>query len=169
MFDLFSPFGSVFIGWVNERSAFVALQNSENIKKAAGQLVGVSGRDYKVYFYSTYVNQLSKSNKQSIAMNNSKGDSNKSKNENDLNSSNEKRKRNKDNGKSTGKDSGSGSDSSKDIKKIKTEWVLISILVCLFILFLEPFILLFINLREKIDVPSNANGKFDIYYQLFDG
>ena len=41
-------------------SAFVALQNADNVKKAAGQLVGVSGRDYRVYFYSTYVNQLSK-------------------------------------------------------------------------------------------------------------
>ena len=31
--------------------------------QAAGQLVGVSGRDYRVYFYHTYLNQLSKNNK----------------------------------------------------------------------------------------------------------
>ena len=34
-----------------------------NNKKAAGQLVGVSGRDYRVYFYSTYISQLGKNNK----------------------------------------------------------------------------------------------------------
>lgn len=60
IFDLFSPFGSVHIGWINDTSAFVAIQNHDNVKKAASQLVGVSGRDYKCYFYSTYVKMLSK-------------------------------------------------------------------------------------------------------------
>lgn len=60
IFDLFSPFGSVHIGWNNDTSAFVAIHNQDNVKKAASQLVGVSGRDYKCYFYSTYVNRLSK-------------------------------------------------------------------------------------------------------------
>lgn len=31
-----------------------------NSIKVTGQLVGVSGRDYRVYFYKTYVNQISK-------------------------------------------------------------------------------------------------------------
>jgi hypothetical protein len=60
IFDLFSPYGAVHIGWINDTSAFVAIQNQDNVKKAAGQLVGVTGRDFKCYFYSTYVKQLSK-------------------------------------------------------------------------------------------------------------
>jgi len=35
------------------------------IFKAAAQLVGVCGREYRVYFYSTYINQ-SKNKKQSV-------------------------------------------------------------------------------------------------------
>ena len=60
LFDLFSPYGSVHIGWINDTSAFVAIQNQDNVKKAAAQMVGVTGRDFKCYFYSTYVKQLSK-------------------------------------------------------------------------------------------------------------
>jgi hypothetical protein len=60
IYDLFSSFGSVFIGWIDDTSAYVALQNPENTKKAAGQLVGLAGREYRVYFYSTHQNQLSK-------------------------------------------------------------------------------------------------------------
>lgn len=60
IFDLFSPFGAVYVGWIDDKSAFVALQNLDNVKKAAGQLIGVTGRDNRVYFYQTYVNQLSK-------------------------------------------------------------------------------------------------------------
>ena len=33
IYDLFSPFGSIFIAWLNDTSAFVAIQNPENIKK----------------------------------------------------------------------------------------------------------------------------------------
>lgn len=57
IYDLFSSFGSIFIGWIDDTSAFVALQNPENTKKAAGQLVGVSGREFRVYFYTTYLNK----------------------------------------------------------------------------------------------------------------
>jgi hypothetical protein len=62
LYDLFGAFGSIYIGWIDDSSAFVALQNADNTKKAAAQLVGVTGRDYKVYFYSTYQNQLNKVN-----------------------------------------------------------------------------------------------------------
>lgn len=58
--DLFNPYGSVYVGWIDDKSSFVALQNLENVKKAASHLVGVTGRDYKVYFYQTFINQLSK-------------------------------------------------------------------------------------------------------------
>jgi len=60
IFDLFSSYGAVYVAWIDDKSAFVALQNLDNVKKAAGQLVGVTGRDYRVYFYQTYINQLSK-------------------------------------------------------------------------------------------------------------
>jgi poly(A)-specific ribonuclease len=68
--DLFSSFGTVFIGWIDDSSAFVALQNQENIKKAAGQLIGLSGRDYRVYFYSTYQkNKLNKNDSKKFNQN----------------------------------------------------------------------------------------------------
>lgn len=38
----------------------MAIQNQDNVKKAAAQMVGVTGREFKCYFYSTYVKQLSK-------------------------------------------------------------------------------------------------------------
>lgn len=66
LYDLFSPFGSIFIAWINDTSAFVAIQNPDNIKKAAGQLVGLSGREYRVYFYSTYQNQFNKIKSNSV-------------------------------------------------------------------------------------------------------
>jgi len=66
IYDLFAPFGSIFIAWVDEKSSFVALQNVDNVKKAAAQLVGVSGREYRVYFYHTYVNQLNKNKGKSV-------------------------------------------------------------------------------------------------------
>lgn len=33
LYDLFSPYGSIFIGWIDDKSAFVALQNLDNVKK----------------------------------------------------------------------------------------------------------------------------------------
>jgi hypothetical protein len=119
IFDLFSPFGQVYVGWIGDGSAFVAIQNQDYVKKAAGQLVGVSGRDYRVYFYSTYINQLSKNkngnnsnnksqnttqspnninnndnNKGNKNVNNNSVDKNKKKKvENDNNNSQDKRKR----------------------------------------------------------------------------
>jgi len=81
LYDLFSPFGAIFVAWIDDKSSFVALQNQENVKKAAGQLVGVSGRDYRVYFYQTYINQLSK-NKGNKNANNSTGNNKESKNNN---------------------------------------------------------------------------------------
>lgn len=116
IFDLFSPFGSIFIGWINERSAFVAIHNQDMVKKAAGQLVGVSGRDYKVYFYSTYINQLSKT-KNTNNIQQTPVSSNESKT--NLNNSAEKRKRNGKQEKLVSNQSDSSADSPKD-KKIKT-------------------------------------------------
>ena len=114
LYDLFSPYGSIFIGWINERSAFVALQNTENVKKATAQLIGVSGREYKVYFYTTYINQISKNkvnnNNQIVGTPNNK---NGVKEENGLDNSDKKRK----NGKKL--ESNSGSDGSPDRKKVK--------------------------------------------------
>jgi poly(A)-specific ribonuclease len=66
LYDLFSPYGSIFIAWINDTSAFVAIQNPDSIKKAAGQLVGLSGREYRVYFYSTYQNQFNKIKNNSV-------------------------------------------------------------------------------------------------------
>jgi hypothetical protein len=150
IFDLFSPFGSVFVGWINESSAFVAIQNLENVKKAAGQLVGVSGRDYRVYFYTTYINQLSKGkgntramiNNQSVVNNspNTSGN-NKSANGNskeviaakkladeEATAAKEKRKRGeKVGGGKRSEDSSSGSDA--DLKKIKKEYFIFQILI----------------------------------------
>jgi hypothetical protein len=138
IFDLFSPFGSVFVGWINDSSAFVAIQNTENVKKAAGQLVGVSGREYRVYFYSTYVNQLSKNkggnknmsnvslvNNSATANNNNTSSSKETKTkrpEEESNNAKEKRKRGEKLQDSDGKqsdDSSSGPDA--DLKKIKTK------------------------------------------------
>ena len=31
--DLFNPYGSVYVGWIDDKSSFVALQNLENVKK----------------------------------------------------------------------------------------------------------------------------------------
>lgn len=110
IYDLFTPFGGIFIAWIDEKSAFVALQNSENVKKAAAQLLGVSGRDYRVYFYQTYVNQLSKlgkgKNLKMIESNNNNG------------IGNDKRKRNTP-PKSESKNS--TVDNGNDLKKIKSE------------------------------------------------
>jgi hypothetical protein len=152
---LFSPFGSVFVGWINDSSAFVAIQNTENVKKAAGQLVGVSGRDYRVYFYSTYVNQLSKNkggnkaisnttlvNSPAAANNNTStttANSNSTtkavtkeaktkRTEEESNILKEKRKRGEKVPDSDGKqsdDSSSGPDA--DLKKIKTKYILLII------------------------------------------
>lgn len=105
LYDLFSAYGPIFIGWINDRSAFVALQNADNVKKAAGQLVGVSGREYKVYFYSTFINQKSKS-----SLNEKK--------ENGSNKSIDKRKRNKGDANQTTE---VASDESTEVKKVKTE------------------------------------------------
>ncbi len=33
IYDLFSPFGSIFVAWNDDKSCFVAIQNSDNIKK----------------------------------------------------------------------------------------------------------------------------------------
>ena len=33
IYDLFSPYGSIFIAWINDTSAFVAIQNPDSIKK----------------------------------------------------------------------------------------------------------------------------------------
>ena len=105
LYDLFSAYGPIFIGWINDKSAFVALQNTDNVKKAAGQLVGVSGREYRVYFYSTYISQKTK-----LGL----GD----KKENGSNKSIDKRKRNKgENGQTTE----TPSEDSIELKKIKTE------------------------------------------------
>ena len=145
IFDLFSPFGSVFVGWINEYSAFVAIQNADNVKKAAGQLVGVSGRDYRVYFYSTYINQLSKgkNNANKVAapvvavvtpndtpnntstVENGKKAGNSTKKPDELNNSKDKRKRNEksttnsEDKQSSSDDSGSSQGSVNDTKKIK--------------------------------------------------
>lgn len=106
IYDLFSPYGGIFIAWIDDRSAFVALQVHDAVKKAAGQLVGVSGRDYRVYFYNTYISQLSKNKGKALKMNetnqnNSAGDGNKkslnsngSANNNNHNGTSDKRKRN---------------------------------------------------------------------------
>lgn len=105
LYDLFSAYGPIFIGWINDKSAFVALQNTENVKKAAGQLVGVSGREYKVYFYSTYISQKTK-----LGL----GD----KKENGNHKSIDKRKRNKvDNSQVTE----TVNEDSLELKKLKTE------------------------------------------------
>lgn len=107
IFDLFSTYGSVHIGWINDTSAFVAIQNLDNVKKAAGQLVGVSGRDYKVYFYSTYIKQLksklegkqpNNGSAQRPANNNAPSEETST---NGANNNNEKRKRNEKNGQTT--------------------------------------------------------------------
>ncbi|RNA14887.1 poly(A)-specific ribonuclease PARN isoform X1 [Brachionus plicatilis] len=105
LYDLFSAYGPIFIGWINDRSAFVGLQNADNAKKAAGQLVGVSGREYKVYFYSTFINQKNKS-----ALGEKK--------ENGKNKQIDKRKRNKG---GTNQGAETTSDESSELKKVKTE------------------------------------------------
>ena len=143
IFDLFSPFGETSIAWIDDISAFVALKNHENTKKAAMQLVGISGREYWVYFYQTYINQLSnnKGNKivSKLPENNSTASTNESKNEkkNSIENGNvDKRKRSKNsnvnspktdsteeestNGKSNPKDA-KNLDPAKENKKIKTE------------------------------------------------
>lgn len=33
IYDLFSPYGNVFVSWINDFSAFVAVQNPDNVKK----------------------------------------------------------------------------------------------------------------------------------------
>ena len=33
IYDLFAPFGGIFIAWIDDKSAFVALQNQDNVKK----------------------------------------------------------------------------------------------------------------------------------------
>ncbi|CAF0779381.1 unnamed protein product [Brachionus calyciflorus] len=115
LYDLFSSYGPIFIGWINERSAFVALQNNDNVKKVASQLLGVCGRDYRVYFYSTYINQLYKSKNEKNKNSNSTPDNKNS--DNNLTNSNEKRKRNKE----KQNDKSSGSDSSLERKKFKSD------------------------------------------------
>lgn len=132
IYDLFSSFGSVFIGWIDDTSAYVALQNPENTKKAAGQLVGVSGREYRVYFYSTHQNQLGK-NKNDLRklsnLNKSLNESlNGSFNKNNNNGTTiEKRKVNEDNevGKKNENNNdnlnSSQSEPNKSLKKIKIE------------------------------------------------
>jgi len=105
IYDLFAPFGGIFIAWIDDKSSFVALQNSDNVKKTAAQLVGVSGRDYRVYFYQTYVNQLNKNKGKSLKMselnnqnnnnnNGIKSSGNNGNNNNNQNGSGDKRKRN---------------------------------------------------------------------------
>ena len=57
-------------------------------------MIGVSGRDYRVYFYHTYINQLSKNKgKKGADMNNGTNDNKKVTNGNQ-NGSADKRKRN---------------------------------------------------------------------------
>lgn len=140
LFDLFSPFGSVYIGWINDSSAFVGLQNADNIKKAAAQLVGVVGREYRVYFYTTYVNQISKNKNRSVnsqvgnaisAINTAASEAAKKVKPSpvtaDDTSSKEKRKRNEKNGgnnakeKSESEESCSSTSSDKKSKKIKNK------------------------------------------------
>lgn len=133
IYDLFSPFGGIFIAWIDDKSAFVALQNTENVKRATAQLIGVSGRDYRVYFYHTYINQLSKNKgKKGADMNNGTNDNKKVTNGNQ-NGSADKRKRNtppktinlKNQGNSSPRNGNNESESTGDcpneIKKIKGE------------------------------------------------
>lgn len=89
--------------------AFIALQNTENVKKAAAQLLGVSGREYRVYFYQTYVSQLSKGKSKSIKMTENESNGNKN------NESSDKRKRN------TPPKNVSTNDNGNDLKKVKSE------------------------------------------------
>jgi len=60
LYDLFSPFGNVFVSFINSTSAFAALMNPDHAKKVASQLIGLAGREYRVYFYKTYLNQIKK-------------------------------------------------------------------------------------------------------------
>jgi poly(A)-specific ribonuclease len=62
IYDLFSPFGNIYVSWLDSTSALVALLNTDNVKKVTSQLIGTVGHDYKVYFYKTYLNQISKFN-----------------------------------------------------------------------------------------------------------
>ena len=131
IYDLFSSFGSVFIGWIDDTSAYVALQNPENTKKAAGQLVGVSGREYRVYFYSTHKNQLSKNKNDSRKLSNLNKSLNESMNgsfsKNNNGTTIEKRKVNEDNdiGKKNENNNdnlnSSQSEPNNSLKKIKIE------------------------------------------------
>ncbi len=138
IYDLFAPFGSIFIAWIDEKSSFVALQNADNLKKAAAQLVGVSGRDYRVYFYHTYVNQLNKNKGKSVSLGQETSKKNSSTsqnaNNNNQNGSVDKRKRTsppknlelKKNGPKTsspqnsmGESDSTGSDCQNENKKLK--------------------------------------------------
>lgn len=146
IYDLFNPFGGIFIAWIDDKSSFVALQNTDNVKKAAAQLVGVSGRDYRVYFYQTYINQLNKNKGKPLKMteigNNQNNSGNKASsgnngNNNNHNGSGDKRKRNtppksinlknKDNNNSGSRQNSprnsldDASEAQKEIKKIKSE------------------------------------------------
>ncbi len=143
IYDLFSSFGSVFIGWIDDTSAYVALQNPENTKKAAGQLVGVSGREYRVYFYSTYQNQMSKSKNDSRKLSNLNKSMNESLNgsfnknnatpieKRKVNEENEANKNNENNDKNL---NSSQSEPSKSLKKIKIEYIFYWSIKYLFIL-----------------------------------
>ncbi len=99
---------------------------------AAGQLVGVCGKEFRVYFYQTYVNQLNKNkgNKVNLSQTSSNGnvaEKNASTN-NNQNGNTDKRKRNsppksiklkKDSPSRNGDEV--GSDGQTDVKKIKSE------------------------------------------------
>lgn len=91
------------------------MQNTDNVKKATAQLLGVSGREYKVYFYSTYINQISKNkneqNKKNNQLNGTPNNKNNAKEENELNNSGKKRKTAKNS------ETSNGSDGSPDRKK----------------------------------------------------
>lgn len=138
IYDLFSPYGSIFIAWIDDKSAFVALQNADYIKKAAGQLVGVSGRDYRIYFYNTYVNQLNKNKGRSVNMSQSNNSVENNKKSSNLqngtneNGSSDKRKRNSppknlkanSNGnspKNSNDETEVGNDGKLEVKKLKNE------------------------------------------------
>lgn len=64
----------------------------DSLYLAAGQLIGVTGREYRVYFYQTYINQLSKNKPKSIS-NKPVEEMTGVENGNGKNGTNEKRKR----------------------------------------------------------------------------
>lgn len=61
--QLFSPYGSVYVGWINDRSAWISLQDREQTVHVKKNLLNnVSNMDVTLTHYSDYMKQLDSKN-----------------------------------------------------------------------------------------------------------